>query len=814
MKKFLISVIIAATWLQQINLQGQDTWTKKADFGGIGRTGSVSFNVGSKGYIVTGEKYNNGAYICNKDLWEYDPATGIWSQKADFGGAGRYSAVGFSIGAKGYVGWGLISPYAYVNDFWEYDPAANTWTQKADLGSSGSREGGAGFSIGSKGYVGTGCNHKISYGARLKDFWEYDPGSDVWTRKADFGGGGRVYAIGFSIVGRGYIGTGLGASSAMDDFWEYNPLDNTWTQKAAFGGGARMSATGFSIGLKGYVGCGANEGATLKRDFWEYSVENDSWTKKADFGGSARNSATGFSIGTKGYIGTGWATGDVHFKDFWAYDADCVTGDAGLISGTSSVCPDEQGVVYSVSPISNATNYIWSYSGTGATISGTGNSISIDFESAATSGILTVYGTGSCGNGAPSQDFPIAIGQSTWTQKADFPGIERWSGVGFSIGDKGYLVTGAKYNNGAYICNKDLWEYNPATGIWSQKADFGGAGRYAAVGFSIGTKGYVGWGLTGPFSYVDDFWEYDPATNAWTQKSDLGSSGSREGGVGFSIGNKGYIGTGCNHKISYGARLKDFWEYDPAADSWTRKADFGGSSRVAAVGFSIGLKGYLGTGLDSGYLKDFWEYDPSSNTWIQKADFGGTTRQAATGFSIGNYGYIGTGISDDAPSGRCKDFWEYSVATDSWTKKSDFGGMETSEATGFAIGTKGYIGCGNQSGQGQTNDFWEFDPGCKNGTGGIEEPLNDMGWMQFSIYPNPTNGEFSIKVKTSTQEVFDIEIYNMLGSRVGHFQNLSVDGLLIIGEDLHEPASGMYTIVFRNNDRSVKEVANRFIVTK
>jgi hypothetical protein len=379
MKKHLPVLIIAATLLLQVCMQAQDTWTKKADFGGIGRTCAVSFAIGSKGYIVTGEKYNSGTYVCNKDLWEYDPATGIWSQKADFSGVGRYAAVGFSIGSKGYVGWGLRSPFYYVNDFWEYDPAANTWSQKADLGDSGGREGGVGFSIGSKGYVGTGSNHYLINGERLKDFWEYDPAADKWTRKADFGGSARVSAVGFSIGTKGYIGTGMTESALLNDFWEYNPINDTWTQKAAYGGGVRVSAAGFSVGVKGYIGCGSDAGSTLKKDFWEYSAENDTWTKKADFGGNARNSATGFSIGTKGYIGTGWSTGDTHYKDFWEYNALCVTGDAGLISGASAVCPNQQNVVYTVPPVTNATNYIWSYSGTGATISGSGNSITISF---------------------------------------------------------------------------------------------------------------------------------------------------------------------------------------------------------------------------------------------------------------------------------------------------------------------------------------------------------------------------------------------------------------------------------------------------
>ena len=47
--------------------------------------------------------------------------------------------------------------------------------------------------------------------------------------------------------------------------------------------------------------------------------------------------------------------------------------------------------------------------------------------------------------------------------------------------------------------------------------------------------------------------------------------------------------------------------------SWTKKAAFGGTAREYAVGFSIGNKGYIGTGQDQGGVNknDFWEYTPS-----------------------------------------------------------------------------------------------------------------------------------------------------------------------------------------------------------
>jgi hypothetical protein len=66
---------------------------------------------------------------------------------------------------------------------------------------------------------------------------------------------------------------------------------------------------------------------------------------------------------------------------------------------------------------------------------------------------------------------------------------------------------------------------------------------------------------------------------------------------------------------------------------------------------SIG-KGYIGTGLDSYYTQDFWEWDQATDTWTQKTNFAGIPRGYAVGFSIGNKGYVGTGRLE-------KDFWEF-----------------------------------------------------------------------------------------------------------------------------------------------------------
>jgi hypothetical protein len=87
-------------------------------------------------------------------------------------------------------------------------------------------------------------------------------------------------------------------------------------------------------------------------------------------------------------------------------------GNAGIISGPGQVCRGGSGYVYTVNPIANATSYIWNYSGSGAIITGTGNTVTIDFTQSATGGNLTVAGTNGCATGAYSSNYAIVTNPS------------------------------------------------------------------------------------------------------------------------------------------------------------------------------------------------------------------------------------------------------------------------------------------------------------------------------------------------------------------------------------------------------------------
>lgn len=262
-------------------------------------------------------------------------AQGTWSVKANITTA-RWGAFGFGIGTKGYIGGGETNS-GYLKDFWEYDPSTNVWTQKADYTTTANaRSHGIGFSIGSKGYTGLG---KASGTTMFSDFKEYDPSNNTWTAKATFPGGTRQDAIGIGTSTSGYVGTGRDALAAIkSDFWQYNPTSNTWTAKTNYGGGGRFYATGFAIGNKVYVGTG-NDGNTKTQDFYEYDSTANNWTQKANVGGVARDWAVGFSIGSYGFIGAGTDNLYAAISTFYRYNpaSNSWSSIAGLNQGQGAV---------------------------------------------------------------------------------------------------------------------------------------------------------------------------------------------------------------------------------------------------------------------------------------------------------------------------------------------------------------------------------------------------------------------------------------------------------------------------------------------
>lgn len=95
------------------------------------------------------------------------------------------------------------------------DRASGTWVEKASLpiaasGVINGRKNATAFTIGQYAYVGLGeTRDSAAYPyTDFSDFWKYDSNTDSWTQIADFPGTAKVNAVGFSINGIGYVGTG------------------------------------------------------------------------------------------------------------------------------------------------------------------------------------------------------------------------------------------------------------------------------------------------------------------------------------------------------------------------------------------------------------------------------------------------------------------------------------------------------------------------------------------------------------------------------------------------------------------------------
>ncbi len=220
-------------------------------------------------------------------------------------------------------------------------------------------------------------------------------------------------------------------------------------------------------------------------------------------------------------------------------------------------------------------------------------------------------------------------------------------------------------------------------GKWLKKTDFPGEARYAAFGFSLNDKIYMGGGHykgrngdDRKENFHKDFWEYDPATDTWTQKADLPFP-EVVFVTSFTINQKGYITTGITDEpdIDEFIYSNDLWEYNPLLDEWKQKASFPGTPRIGAAGFSYEQKGYVGLGSSANifntptiYYNDLWQYDAITDSWSEKRSFPGLAEpRGVLSLSTSQYGYAIINGAEEALT--C---WRYNFSSDEWTRVKDF----------------------------------------------------------------------------------------------------------------------------------------------
>ncbi len=330
--------------------------------------------------------------------------------------------------------------------------------------------------------------------------------------------------------------------------------------------------------------------------------------------------------------------------------------------------------------------------------------------------------------------------------------------------------TNADPNTGTTTPNRETWEWSPTTGKWTNRT-VAGSGPEARSGAamvydSVRAKLVLFGGRSGSGLNFEDTWEWDPATGAWTDVSAAGAHPTARSQHGMvyekSTGKILLFGGGRSDSSSYDATgvsisLGDTWEYDPATHVWTAQTvtaspsvrhDFGlvwDSSRGKAVlfgGMQVDIANAAGVP-----KQDTWEWDPAASTWTERTIQGSKPTQRyghAMAFDATRGKVVVFGGSDISTGGSRNDLWDWDPTTGAWAQRltgsesgTPSGRMYASlasddaharlelvageSASSGSYGTGGYYGSGGSAGMpilppgmggGGTGsrDVWELDP--------------------------------------------------------------------------------------------------------
>lgn len=251
---------------------------------------------------------------------------------------------------------------------------------------------------------------------------------------------------------------------------------------------------------------------------------------------------------------------------------------------------------------------------------------------------------------------------------------------------------------------------------WTQLADFGGSARHRASGLVIGNKAYVGSGHingTGQESFFNDWWEYDPATNGWTQKADIPMTvdstflqfSSIMDMCGVEINGVGYF----NRSTGFPS-LK----YSPATNSWTvlDSSGYENTPNSTCKPLHFNGKGYFHS--SSGKLGI---YDPLTNQWSDHPNFSYPDNNVITWKNV--YSMDSTLYFSSYILGSPLGLWTFNVSTNQWSSVGEWVPQFSDE---IIFEHSGHIiaACG---GWPQATDIvYSYDP------------INNS-WMQLEAFP-------------------------------------------------------------------------------
>jgi hypothetical protein len=120
-----------------------------------------------------------------------------------------------------------------------------------------------------------------------------------------------------------------------------------------------------------------------------------------------------------------------------------------------------------------------------------------------------------------------------------------------------------------------------------------------------------------------------------------------------------------------------------------------------------------------------------NNAWTQKANYPGAARMGGVGFTIGLNGYYGLGL-DLNNFTELNDLYRYNQASNTWMPMTSLNDTGNVFRSAFVLNGKAYAVGGETANGSYVNTVWEFDPPASSG---IED--DRAGNFSLQVFPNP-----------------------------------------------------------------------------
>ncbi len=277
---------------------------------------------------------------------------------------------------------------------------------------------------------------------------------------------------------------------------------------------------------------------------------------------------------------------------------------------------------------------------------------------------------------------PSGAQGGVWIRRADFP-TPRFA-LSTCVVDGRIYAIGGLFDLAASRVYRTVEMYDPATDTWTRKADMP-TQRFELATCVVDGRIYAAGGirsvtLGNAATPSHDLEVYDPATDTWTRRADL-------------PGNAGGV---CNAEAVNGRiYLFSVWSfptylstvdvYDPATDTWTHEAATPADSYDIITSLANGkIHAILGAtmALTSGVARGWMEvYDPVAGTWTRRADVP-TPRYDLDASVLDGKVYAIGGYPSETGNLFYSTVEVYDPATDSWTRGTDLpeprGGLSSS----------------------------------------------------------------------------------------------------------------------------------------